>query len=223
LVCFCVWLLLAGARGQTELYFVRHGETVANATGRYNGKTINAFSALGAREVASLPSRLKGIRFDLAICSPSPRALRTAEPVLRALGIKAEVWPEFNECCTQIGAARRLAAHKNPLRTVGPVRLASDLARWFTLAPGHDQMIADGDYQDGLIVTRAATDRFVSYVGAGRHSVLVVGHSGQGGRFLEMLLGRAPVGRIRPGNTSIYHLRGSGKRWQLVSVSDFRG
>jgi broad specificity phosphatase PhoE len=209
-------------RTTTEVYFVRHGETEANATGHYNSKTINAFSTKGLAEVKSLPGRLQAVHFNSAICSPSPRALFTAYEVLRAQNLRAEVWPEFNECCTQVGRARKLPAHANPLHTVGPVRVPVSISRYFGRVPGHDQMIADGNYQDGLAVTQAAVTRFKSrFAGSGR-TVLVVGHSGQGGRFVELMLGQAPRGRVRPGNTSIYHLREQGGKWTLVSISDYK-
>ena len=207
----------------TDLYFVRHGETVANATGKYNSRTINTFSAKGAAEVGALPRRLSGIRFDAVICSPSPRAIYTAASVLKADRLTATIWPEFNECCTQSRRLRSLPPHYESLRPVGKVKIPSSVASYFRLDPSDSQMFADGNYQDGLVQTRYAVRHFRStFEGSGR-TVLVVGHSGQGARFVEILLGKQPDGKIHIGNTSIYHLREQGHHWTLVSVSNFKG
>lgn len=213
---------LAGQR-TTDLYFVRHGETQANATGHYNSRTLNSFSVKGQNQVRSLPFRLQNMGLTFAICSPSPRAMNTAVGVLRNEGLHAEIWPEFNECCTQSRKTWSVPAHRNSFRRVGRVRIPINLARWFVPVPGDDQMIADGNYQDGLRVTAEAVRLFKQrFSGSGKH-ILIVGHSGQGGRFLEMLLDLKPVGKIRPDNTAIYHLREQGGIWRLVSVSNYKG
>ena len=91
--------LLLVALKPTEIYFVRHGETIANATGAYNSRTIDTFSALGEKQVAFFNNQIKNRRFDAIVVSPSPRALRTIAPYLRANNLKATVWPELYECC----------------------------------------------------------------------------------------------------------------------------
>src|SRR5579863_1945060 len=99
-----------------EIYFVRHGETVANATGKYNGATLNKLSPTGEKQAAAVAKELAGVQIDAAIVSPSLRAELTAAETLREHHLKATIWPEFNECCTEHGEARKLPASKRLLK-----------------------------------------------------------------------------------------------------------
>ena len=71
------------ARAQTDLTFVRHGETVANATGRYRDSTLNTFSERGKKGVEALTGQLQAEpAYARILVSPAPRALRTIAPYL---------------------------------------------------------------------------------------------------------------------------------------------
>lgn len=183
---------------------MRHGETVANATGRYNGRTIDAFSDRGRKQVAALTQALTKVRFDVIVVSPSPRALRTIAPYLAAHpGVKAEIWPELYECCD--AHSRKIHGLTSAkVRYGGKIAPPADIARYFTLPPGKDKFILAPSYDDGLRQIRMAAARlraeFPSKV------VLVVGHSLHGGRLIELLEGEKMVGKVRPGNGSITRL-----------------
>jgi broad specificity phosphatase PhoE len=177
-------LLLVLAR-PTDLVFVRHGETVANATGHYSSRTLNVFSPKGQAGVDALTKRLLAAPpFDRILVSPSPRALRTIAPYLRAAHRKATIWPLLYECCTG-----RRPKHAAPTRfSFGEkIRPPKDIADLFVVLPGQDRVPVASDYDSGLAQVEASLAEFRSRYLGGR--VLLVGHSGHGGQLLHGLTG----------------------------------
>jgi len=171
---------------KTDLIFVRHGETVANATGRYNSKTLNAFSQKGKAEVEALTKELiADPRFELILVSPSPRALYTIAPYLRATRQRATVWPLLYECCT--GRRPRNAAATR-FGFGGKIAIPKDLAGLFVVENGHDKYPVASDYNSGLAQVDASIAEFKQRFSGRR--ILLVGHSGHGGQFIHALTGR---------------------------------
>lgn len=198
-------LVLAPPR-PLEIVFVRHGETQANATGRYNSRTIDTFSALGEKQVAALTPKLMKLRFDGIVVSPSPRALKTVAPYLKATNQKAAVWPELYECCDAHSKKVKGPTSKEP-RYGGKVTLPEDISGFFALIPGKDKFVLTPSYEDGLRMIEMAAKRLKNgFAGSGK-VILVVGHSLHGGRMIEFLQGKEMTGRTRPGNTEIIRLR----------------
>ena len=170
----------------TDLTFVRHGETVANATGHYNGKTLNEFSAKGAAGVSAITRELLSQpRFEAILVSPSPRALKTIAPYLRASHSKALVWPLAYECCT---GKRPKDAHPTSFKWGSAVSIPKDMAGLFFVEAGHDRLPSSPDYNSGLAQVDASLAEFRARFGGKR--VLIVGHSGHGGQFLHALTGK---------------------------------
>lgn len=188
-----------------EVYFVRHGETVANATGKYNGSTLNKLSAVGEAEANAVARALKNTRFDAAWVSPSLRAELTAAPTLRDHHLVATIMPAFNECCTEHGAARLRAASKRLGRSAtaqAPHELAD------VLRATDERTYAPANYADGITQTKIAAKELKDAADHGRFSrILIVGHSAQGSRFLDVLLGRKPIGDIEVKNGEVFVLR----------------
>lgn len=169
-----------------HLTYIRHSETVANATGRYNGRTLNAFSPKGEKLIAALTAELlRDPRPSAILVSPSPRALRTIAPYLRATHQRAVVWPLLYECCTE--RPKRPAAKS--FGYGAKIEIPSDVAGLFTVLPGQDRLPAPRNYGEGLAQVRKAVEGFRSRFHTGR--VMLVGHSAMGGLFLKALTGRA--------------------------------
>lgn len=178
-------LLLIGVR-PTQLTFVRHGETLANATGRYTARSIDTFSPLGVKQVAALTRELEAQpRFDRILVSPSPRALRSIAPYLAATHQRAVIWPLLYECCT---GARKGKMGKGPLRFGPRISIPADLRAYFVLTPNEERLPVAPDYASGLTQVAAAANEFRERFSGGR--VLLVGHSGMGGQFLHALTGK---------------------------------
>ncbi len=170
----------------TDVTFVRHGETVANFTGKYNARTLNVFSEKGKAEVASLTEKLRReSRFDRILVSPSPRALRTIAPYLKATGQKATVWPLLYECCT---GRRPKNARATSFKYGEKIAIPKDMAAYFKIELGHERLPNAPDYDSGLAQVAASLKEFGMLFKGGR--VLLVGHSGHGGQFIHALTGK---------------------------------
>lgn len=208
-------LFLAPPR-PTEFVFVRHGETVANATGKYNSRTLNVFSDRGRQQVVALTAKLSGMKFDLILVSPSERALRTVAPYLRASRQKATIWPELYECCHQVGAARNKPATPNVV--YGPkITVSPDLGGLFLLRPGGERLISAPTYNDGMRQIRMGRDKLIEAFRGSGERILIVSHSLEAGRLMELLQGKPALGKMRPGNTEIIRLQeGAGGKFQIV-------
>lgn len=177
--------LLALTLVRTDLTFVRHGETQANATGRYNSRTLNTFSELGKKQVAALTERLvKQPKWDLILVSPSPRALRTIAPYLARTGQKATVWPLLYECCTE----RPRQPEASSFSYGAPITLPKDVEKHFVLPAGL-KFPAPRNYGEGLAQVSDGILEFKRKYASKR--VLLVGHSAHGGQFLKRLTGKA--------------------------------
>ncbi len=184
-----VWAVLAfvfASVKPTDLVFVRHGETVANATGKYNSKTLNVFSEKGQAGVDDLTRRLLSEpKFEKILVSPSPRALKTIAPYLRASHQKATVWPLLYECCT---GHRPKNAAATRFSYGAKVVLPKDIADLFIVDPSRNRLPVASDYNAGLAQVEASIEEFRrSYAGT---RILLVGHSGHGGQFLHAFTGR---------------------------------
>ena len=192
-------LCLAIALTPMQLVFVRHGETEANATGHYNSRTIDTFSAKGEKEVAALTAELSNRRFDAIVVSPSPRALRTIAPYLRLHHLTAEVWPELLECCD--AHSKAIKGVTSPQVLFGRmVSIPKDIADLFVVNPANSHYVIATSYEDGLRQIRLAANHLERSFGGTGKTVLVVGHSLHGGRMIELLEGKEMVGKVRPDN-----------------------
>ena len=183
---FAVALLFFAQAQYTDLVFVRHGETVANATGTYNSKTIDTFSDLGKTEVSDLTGRLvKSTRFQAIYVSPSPRVLYTIAPYLRATHQRATIWPLLYECCT---GPRPKYPSITSFSYGAKIKIPSDLAGLFVIAKGEDRYPVSSSYNAGLAQVEASLKEFREKCRGQR--VLLVGHSGHGGQFLHSIIQR---------------------------------
>jgi broad specificity phosphatase PhoE len=186
---------LAIAPADVHLTFVRHAETVANATGVYNSRTLNTFSERGKRQVAELTAQLRGRKFDRVLVSPSPRALRSIEPYLRESGQTAVVDSLLYECCTG-----RRPPGVRPAERFGRgarIDVPSGMEGVFTVEATADRLPAPRDFAEGLAQVSAWVESFWARNPSGH--VLVVGHSGQGGEAIFRLTGvRLRVENAKP-------------------------
>lgn len=76
-----------------EVWFIRHGESVANAGGRTTEAATYPLSALGFRQAQQLAEALTAVP-ELIVVSPYLRARQTAEATMaRFPGVRLEEWP----------------------------------------------------------------------------------------------------------------------------------
>jgi broad specificity phosphatase PhoE len=74
------------------IYLVRHGESIANTKGIYQGQTYDTdLSALGKLQAGALAKHLADIHLDYIVSSPLKRTRQTADIVSRITKVKIEV------------------------------------------------------------------------------------------------------------------------------------
>jgi len=194
----------AAQASETEIYFVRHAETMGNLTHSHAKADDQTLSPDGKKEVEALTLTLDRLDFDYIIVSPKLRALKTILPYLKKHRVTAEIWPELAECCWQKDRRQTSAFD---LRRGEKIELTHELARWFSFADSDSHYNYDTrNYSEGILQTMMAADRLKKRFGQSNKTILVIGHYHAGSRLLEILQGMEPIGRYRLSNTSISHL-----------------
>jgi probable phosphoglycerate mutase len=82
------------------LYFVRHGESVANASDRAGTKRpedADRLSERGWEQARGLGRRLEGEGLEVIVASPMRRAQETAQGIAEVLGLPVETDPDLYE------------------------------------------------------------------------------------------------------------------------------
>jgi broad specificity phosphatase PhoE len=177
------------------LLLARHGQSVANASRRFQGSQDVPLSELGHRQAAALGASLRGGRLTHVYSSPMERARLTAGAVVAALGVPL----------TLVDDLRELSLGEWEGYTVDEIRArpGDPYARWIRdpvlhLPPGGEPLPA--------VQQRAL--RAVEAIAAAHpdgDDVLIVSHGGLISAFLAHWLGM-PLGsiwRLTVGNGSL--------------------
>ena len=81
----------------TQWFLVRHGETLWNRKGRFQGYTDTRLNKVGRWQAKRLAARLGSIPFAAAYSSDLSRAVETAEAILQGRSIPLHITPELRE------------------------------------------------------------------------------------------------------------------------------
>ena len=76
----------------TTIYMTRHGETIENSKGLFQGQTPGHLSELGKEQALTLRPKLAELTFDVVLCSDLKRCLDTASIALD--GISCDIIKE---------------------------------------------------------------------------------------------------------------------------------
>jgi len=206
----------------TDLYLIRHGESVANVEPIVAGMRGDAgLTDRGRDQAALLEARLRaeGLRANRLYGSTLPRAVETAEYVARALGLPVHHDDELQEL--RPGAADGLAVDE-----------------WRARYPAFESSVAMNPFQpfapDGeswagfLIRAAAALSRLVD--AHEDEAVVAVTHGGVIEASFYLAFGLGATARhvaFAPSNTGITHWRhrrlpGDEREWTLVRFNDAR-
>ena len=80
-----------------KIYVARHGETTWNAEGRIQGRSDPDLSPKGYAQSRMLLEKLKGRPISAIYTSTLKRAIVTAQPIARFLGLPIQEQPELDE------------------------------------------------------------------------------------------------------------------------------
>lgn len=187
-----------------EVVFVRHGETVANVSGRYTSATVNRLTENGVRKASEVAALLSKETFDEIIVSPAPRCVETAHHLLKRVGLRAAVWPELEEVST---STLRDKSKGGKPELGGPIQLPPQLATWVRFDRKADRSHLRSDSEAAALVQVEWAARRLHQRARQGGKILVFGHSLIGSRIIEVLLGAKPEGRFVLENAAINRLR----------------
>lgn len=205
----------------TDLYLIRHGESVPNVTPIIGGmRGDSGLTPRGREQAALLARRLthEEFRADVLYASTLPRAVETADYVSRALDLPVEFDEEWHEL--RPGEADGLALDEWKARLNGD-RFIAGADPYHPFAPGGESWAAflfRVGKQLNQVVARHRDQR-----------VVVICHGGVLEAAFYHAFGLGPTGNrvwFAPLNTSISHWRyqpsgglGAG-RWTLLTYND---
>ena len=90
----------------TTLYFVRHGESEANAAGVFAGQTDSPLTAKGREQAKVVAKALRPIHFDRVVASTLSRTKDTAAEIAAGRGLPVEAFNDLNEIDVGIAAGK---------------------------------------------------------------------------------------------------------------------
>ena len=83
--------------GATTFYFVRHGESEANAAHRFAGRSDSPLTERGKRQSAMVADALQDVQFDRIVATPLSRSYDTARVIADRRNMTVEVEPDLLE------------------------------------------------------------------------------------------------------------------------------
>ncbi len=189
---------------ETTLYFVRHGESEANAAKRYAGQTDSPLTERGRRQATTVAEALANVRFDRVVSSDLSRARDTAEAIAQRHGLRVEALPELREI--DVGEAAGLTIEDTRTRfDWGPSRFVE----W----PGGESL------EQVRERTVAAIERVVrESPGA---TICIVGHGGVTRILVSHFLGILPElyrHHAPTDNTNVTVVRTDGRAYRVESL-----
>lgn len=158
------------------IYCVRHGESCYNAEGRLQGQADTPLSPLGLRQAETLAVTLRAYPITAVYSSPLPRAVQTAEPIARALGISVVHDPRLMEI--------NVGIFQDVLHRDIPERFPAESAAWRSSDP--DYRIPGGESRRDLMLRGRAV--FESIRATEHDQIAVVSHGGLFGAVFKSLL-----------------------------------
>ena len=192
-----------------RLLLVRHGQSVWNADGRWQGQADPPLSPLGEEQASDAAPRLAAFGFSHLVASDLQRARRTAEIVGAVLGLAVEIDPDLREI--DVGDWTGMTRAEIEARWPG------ELADW---SEGRSESTIGGEPRAHLTARARSALLRAAAEGEPGGRVLLVSH-GALIRNLDRFLGLQPRGI---GNLSgrWYESDGSGSLapGELVSLAD---
>ncbi len=209
ILCAAILLSLQAVlcQGQLKIYYVRHGEGGKNVVKEWMNTpkeqwpsyvgNADVFTPKGEVQVEKLTERLKRMNFDFIAASPLWRTRHTILPYLKAMNVKAEIWPELIETgkvpdtCIH---SQYLPAPSRALFAGDSILLSQEEAPYFILGDSaRTNPVRVSDFTQAAADAIALGKRVVQnirnrFAGADK-SILLVGHGNSGKTLLRLLTG----------------------------------
>lgn len=187
---------------ETVLYFVRHGESEANAAGVFAGQTDSPLTARGRAQAAAVAAALADRAIDRIVSSDLARARDTAAAIATPHGLTVETHPELREI--DVGEAAGKRWDDGSLRPSALTAQSDEFVRW----PGGESL------QQALDRSLGCIDRLVRDHPGER--IVVVGHGGVTRILVSHFLGILPrLERAPATNTNVTIVRFDGARYTI--------
>ncbi|MEP7002945.1 MAG: histidine phosphatase family protein [Chloroflexota bacterium] len=171
----------------TTLYFVRHGESEANAAHIFAGQTDSPLTAKGREQAMVVAKALLPVHFDRIVTSTLSRTRDTAAALAAGRGIPVEAFDDLKEIHLGLAAGKPFDEVRG---------LPNYDGEGFTQWPGGESL--------DQVVTRAmrVIDRLVTE--SSGKTILVVGHGGVTRILVSRFMGVLPkLIRVPATNTNI--------------------
>ncbi|MDQ6963149.1 MAG: histidine phosphatase family protein [Mariprofundaceae bacterium] len=175
----------------TDFYFVRHAQTLANATGEYTKVNEKTISVKGQKQIKRLVYKLNKYHgpFDHIIVSPTVRTRETALAYLKEEPYRsAELWPEVSECCWH----KKKNDVEPDYRNRGRIGLRSEHKPYYhfrSMAKKDMSWFSTSSYQDGQAQIKKAITMLKARYGHSGKKILIVTHYYAGLKMINTLLG----------------------------------
>ena len=171
----------------TTFFFVRHGESEANASHRFSGRSDSPLTERGRQQAAAVADALAEVPFDRIVATPLSRSLDTALVIARRRRMPVDVEPGLVE----IDVGDRTGAHFDEVRGL-PEWKDDGFVSW----PGGESL--EQVLERGLRAVR----RLARETSGG--TVLVIGHGGVTRILVSHYLGLLPkLDRSPATNTNV--------------------
>lgn len=191
-------------RRDTTLLLVRHGESEANAAGRYAGQTDSPLTDRGRAQAEAVADALADARIDRVVSSDLSRARDTATAIARRRGLDVEAIRELREVDMGEAAGKQFEdARQHPDWT------PDGFLRW----PAGESL------EEALGRALAVLDRLVRE-SPGR-TICIVGHGGVTRILVSHFLGLLPKLYRHPSpsaNTNVTVVRSDGITYRVESL-----
>jgi broad specificity phosphatase PhoE len=186
------------SRGETTLFLVRHGQTLANIDNRLAGVTDVPLDPLGELQAAEVAKHMQTIEFDALLTSPLQRARQTANAISSTTGHEPIVVPGLSEM--NFGVAEGLTLDDAVIQFPELKTMIDDLEDLDLGWPQGDTRRAFDER-----VTATFLGILERYVGK---RVVTVAHGGVIGTFFAQIIGGNPreFARFAVANCSVTQL-----------------
>lgn len=191
-------LLRHPTQGETTLYLIRHGQTLANLNHQLVGTTDIPLDPLGERQARWVAERMREVHLDALLSSPLHRARATAAEITGTKGLEPEIVPGLSEM--HFGDAEGLTIDQVIMQFPEIAPVLDDIDDVAFAWPGGDSRA--GFHQRVLATFLGILERYE------RQHVAVVCHGGVIGSIFAQIEGGSPndFTRYAVANCSITHL-----------------